>query len=100
MLVSVSATRQVYILFQEPVEQPPLGFSIAEEIIRQLLNIYRECSHISTQTYVLKGKLPIRSKLFLFCSFLGDFIGGWGDAKVDSRPVFHRLKEVQKIQPL
>ena len=24
-------TRQVYNLFQEPVEQPPLGFSIAEE---------------------------------------------------------------------
>ena len=28
-------TRQVYNLFQEPVEQPPLGFSIAEEKIRQ-----------------------------------------------------------------
>ena len=24
-------TRQVYNLFQEPVEQPPLGFSLAEE---------------------------------------------------------------------
>ena len=24
-------TRQVYNLFQEPVEQPPLGFSITEE---------------------------------------------------------------------
>ena len=28
-------TRQVYNLFQEPVEQHPLGFSIAEEKIRQ-----------------------------------------------------------------
>ena len=28
-------TRQVYNLFQEPVEQPSLGFSIAEEKIRQ-----------------------------------------------------------------
>ena len=28
-------TRQVYNLFQEPVEQPTLGFSIAEEKIRQ-----------------------------------------------------------------
>ena len=29
------STRQVYNLFQESVEQPPLGFSIAEEKIRQ-----------------------------------------------------------------
>ena len=28
---SHSLTRQVYNLFQEPVEEPPLGFSIAEE---------------------------------------------------------------------
>ena len=26
-----TTTRQAYNLFQEPVEQPPLGFSIAEE---------------------------------------------------------------------
>ena len=26
-----TVTRQVYDLFQEPVEQPPLGFSIADE---------------------------------------------------------------------
>ena len=31
----LKVTRQVYNLFQEPVEQPPLGFSIAEEKIRQ-----------------------------------------------------------------
>ena len=28
-------TRQVYNLFQEPVEKTPMGFSIAEEKIRQ-----------------------------------------------------------------
>ena len=27
-------TRQVYNLFQEPVEQPPLGFNIAEEKLK------------------------------------------------------------------
>ena len=31
-------TRQVYNLFQEPVEQPPLGFSIAEEKIDSFKN--------------------------------------------------------------
>ena len=32
---SQTETRQVYNLFQEPVEQPPLDFSIVEEKIRQ-----------------------------------------------------------------
>ena len=34
-ILSTKPTRQVYNLFQEPVEQPPLSFSIAEEKIRQ-----------------------------------------------------------------
>ena len=38
--VNASEARQVYNLFQEPVEQPPLGFSIAEEKIRQLTGIW------------------------------------------------------------
>ena len=33
--VNALITRQVYNLFQEPVEQLPLGLSIAEEKIRQ-----------------------------------------------------------------
>ena len=32
-------TRQVYNLFQEPVEQPALGFSIAEEKNQTVLKI-------------------------------------------------------------
>ena len=35
--LKISITRQVYNLFQEPVEQPPLGFSIAEEKNRTVL---------------------------------------------------------------
>ena len=33
----LEVTRQVYNLFQEPVEQPPLGFSIAEEKYQTVL---------------------------------------------------------------
>ena len=33
-----SVTRQFYNLFQEPVEQPPLGFSIADEKIDSFKN--------------------------------------------------------------
>ena len=36
-------TRQVYNLFQEPVEQPPLGFSIAEEknMLNAIANVFK-----------------------------------------------------------
>ena len=37
-ITSIKITRQVYNLFQEHVEQPPLGFSIAEEKIDSFKN--------------------------------------------------------------
>ena len=53
--LSQSLTRQVYNLFQEPVEQAPLGFSIAEEKIRQferkLRQIEGKISYFTTKVH-------------------------------------------------
>ena len=73
-------TRLVYNLFQEPVEQPPLVFSIAEE--KSLIWYKFGWSELAGNFFywvILKGIiLPTCSLLFLFCSFLGDFFEGVG----------------------
>ena len=76
-----SLTRQVYNLFQGPVEQPPLGFSIAEEKIKQF---WGKTTVKLNDCFLGKTSLAKNFKMF----FRGG--GRWGGVPTPvTRPEFH-----------
>ena len=70
--------------------QKKTGLQPVSKPVERILGFFRKVLMQKCVKNFLKGKLPTCSELFLLCSFLGDFFVGGGDAKVDSRPVFHR----------